>query len=220
MKPNEHKITVSKTARYFSLGFPSPKTKQVLFVIHGYRQLASEFINDFEIINNDENYIIAPEALNKFYASSLSQKVGATWMTKENREDEIKDYIDFLDSVYENVISQFEKDKIKITVLGFSQGTATAVRWITNGKSKAHNFIIWAGDIPPDIEKEKLKTVFNSLNLHFVLGDKDKFINEERLNQEIAKLKNAEVNFKLHRFSGGHEIQSETLLNIYETLRL
>jgi len=219
MKNNEHKIAVSKTARYFTLGAPSLKTKYVWFVLHGYGQLAPQFINNFEIINNGENYIIAPEGLNKFYVKGFSGRTGAAWMTKENREDEIKDYINFLDSVYEKVISQFEKDKIKITVLGFSQGTATASRWMANKKSKIHNFIIWAGDVPPDIEKEKLKAVFISLNFHFVVGDKDEFINDERLKSEIAKLEKLEVNFQLHRFKGGHEIQTETLLKIYESLR-
>lgn len=218
MKNNEHKITVSKTARYFSLGSPSSNTKHVWFVLHGYGQLAAEFINNFVIIKNGENFIIAPEGLNKFYVKGYSGRTGATWMTKESREDEIKDYINFLDSVYEKVISQFEKDKIKITVLGFSQGTATASRWITNGKSEIHNFIIWAGDVPPDIENKKLKMVFNSLNIHFVLGDNDEFINEERLKDEIAKLKNLGIDFKLHRFNGGHEIPQETLLKIYESL--
>lgn len=219
MKNNEHKITVSKTARYFTLGSPTSNIKHVWFVLHGYGQLAAEFINNFEIINNDENYIIAPEALNKFYTSRFSQKVGATWMTKENRKDEINDYINFLDSVYEKEISQFEKDKLKINVLGFSQATATATRWLVNGKSKAHNFIIWAGDIPTDVEHEKLKSIFNTMNIHFIIGNKDEFINEERLNEEINKFKKLEVDFKLHRFEGGHEIHNGTLLKIYESFQ-
>lgn len=219
MKNNEHKIITSKTARYFTLGAPSLKVKHVWFVLHGYGQLAAQFINNFEIINNDENYIIAPEALNKYYASRFSQKVGATWMTKENREDEINDYINFLDSVYEKEITQFEKDKIIITVLGFSQATATATRWLVNGKSKADNFLIWAGDIPPDTDPEKLKTVFNSMNINFVVGNKDEFINDTRLEEEINRFKKLEIDFTVHRFEGGHEIHYDTLLKIDESFK-
>ena len=219
MQDNEHKITVSKTARYFTLGSPSPKIKHVWFVLHGYGQLAAQFINNFEIINNDNNYIIAPEALNKFYANRLSQKVGATWMTKENREDEIKDYINFLDSVYEKEIAQFDKHKIKINVLGFSQAAATATRWLVNGKSKTHNFLIWAGDIPPDTDPEKLKHVFTSMNIHFIVGNEDEFINEARLDEEVKKIQKLKIDFTVHRFEGGHEIHEDTLVKIYESFQ-
>ena len=108
MEIKEHNIIVQKSARYFTLGYPSDKIKSIWFVLHGYGNLASEFINSFEIINDGENYIIAPEALNKFYLKGFYGKVGATWMTKENRENEINDYVNLLDSVYETKINKFD----------------------------------------------------------------------------------------------------------------
>lgn len=218
MKATEQKIIIQKSARYFTLGSPSEKIKNIWFVIHGYGNLAAEFINDFEIINNGENYIIAPEALNKFYIKGFSGKVGATWMTKENREDEIKDYINFLNSVYETEIKKFERKKIKINVLGFSQGCPTSVRWLVNGKCKADNLIIWAGDLPHDLDPVKTIPVLNSVNVYFAIGYDDEIINKERVNEEIQKYKSLGIDFKLYRFNGKHEINRQALLKIYTEL--
>ena len=40
--------------------------------------------------------IIAPQGLHKFYLEGTSGRVGASWMTKENREDDIKNYLVYL----------------------------------------------------------------------------------------------------------------------------
>ena len=214
MKSNEHKIIIKKSARYFTLGTPSDSIKSIWFVIHGYGNLAGDFINNFEIINNGENYIIAPEALNKFYLKGFSGKIGAAWMTKENREDEINDYTNFNDSVYKKEIKKFNRSKIKINVLGFSQGVPTSVRWLLNGECKADNLIIWAGDLPHDSEADKIKTVLTSMNIYFAIGSKDGIINEDRLKLELEKFKTLDINFKLYKFEGGHEIHEQTLLKI------
>jgi hypothetical protein len=86
-------IIVTKTARYFISGEPSESIEQVWFVCHGYAQLANYFIRNFEILNDGKNLIIAPEGLNRFYWKGFSDRVVASWMTKEDREDDIKDYL-------------------------------------------------------------------------------------------------------------------------------
>ena len=60
-------IITEKTGRYFILGTPSDKIKEIWFVCHGYGQLSNSFLKDFEIINNDENLFVAPEGLHRFY---------------------------------------------------------------------------------------------------------------------------------------------------------
>ena len=79
----EHNIKIEKTARYYSLGDFNEKTEAVWIVCHGYAQLASDFIKDFEPLANETTVIIAPEALSRFYTKGFFGKVGATWMTKE-----------------------------------------------------------------------------------------------------------------------------------------
>lgn len=208
-------ITTQKTARYFLMGKPSEKTKSVLIVLHGYGQLAEDFIKYFELIKNETTLIIAPEALNRFYIKGFSGKVGSTWMTKEDRENEIKDYVNYLDSVYDDVIKFGLLAKTKITVLGFSQGTVTACRWISKGKSKVDRLILWGGGIPPDIELESLRELFNSLQLTIIVGNKDEFISTEQIEKEEQRLKKNNINYSFILFEGKHIIKKETLLELF-----
>jgi len=209
------RITISKTARYYIMGKPSAKINSVWFVLHGYGQLAEDFIKYFEPIKNETTLIIAPEALNRFYVKGFSGKVGSAWMTKEDRENEIKDYVNYLDSVYEEVIKLGLLSKAKITILGFSQGTATACRWITQSKLKVDRLILWGGGIPPDVDLESSKELFNSIQLTIVVGDKDEFITSEQIEKEEQRLKKNNIKYSLILFEGKHLIKKEVLLRLF-----
>lgn len=211
-------IIVSKTARYFISGEASERTEQIWFVCHGYAQLANYFIQNFDPLNNGKSLIIAPEGLHRFYWKEFSGRVAASWMTREDRAADITDYVNYLDQVYNEVLSEFKGRKVKINVLGFSQGTATACRWLANGRSRADNLIIWAGAFPTDLNLEKDKRVFDSMNNFIVVGDEDEFINEEEIEKHKSFLKDKEIKFELIRFKGKHAIDKETLLKLQERL--
>lgn len=215
----QHNIIVPKTARYFMLGEAESTIDTVWFVCHGYAQLANYFIKNFESLDTSRNLIIAPEGLHRFYWGKFSGRVVASWMTKEDRASDIQDYVNYLDLVYEEVLAKFgNRKKIKINVLGFSQGTATVCRWLTNGKSKADNLIIWAGAFPDDMDYGFSKAIFDKLKTHVVVGDSDEFISEEELKKHLAVLDAHEINYQLTRFSGGHEIQLEAFKKVCERL--
>src|SRR5665213_3940257 len=107
----KHKITIEKTARYFTLGEISSDVKTVLFVCHGYSQLADEFLSQFQKISTEKILIVAPEGLHRFYTRG-HEKVVASWMTKEDRADDIRDYVLFLDQVYLEVMTTIFNPKI------------------------------------------------------------------------------------------------------------
>jgi predicted esterase len=205
------KIATSKTGRYFILGELSEKINSAWIVIHGYGQSAEEFIKYFKPVINENTVVIAPEALNRFYLKGFSGKVGATWMTKEAREDEIIDYVNYLDAVYDEVINSFLASNVNVTLLGFSQGTATAGRWLSMGKSKIARLILWGGRIPPDVDLNLYKNLFDSANLEIVIGKEDEFISEEQIEKEIKRFDEIKLNYKIHRFNGKHEIKAEIL---------
>lgn len=211
MVTTSKRIIISKTARYYILGKHSEKINSVWIVLHGYGQLAEEFIKYFKPVTNETTIVIAPEALNRFYMKGFGGKIGATWMTKEAREEEINDYVNYLDSVYDEVIKYGLTDNAKVTVLGFSQGTAAACRWITKGKSKIERLILWGGGIPPDVDLEFSQKLFNSINLEIVIGNEDQFISEEQMEKEIKRFEEIKLNYKIHRFNGKHEIKADIL---------
>lgn len=213
----QHYIHINYKARYFTYGNLSDTTKNIWIVCHGYGQLAEYFLRKFHILNPEENFVIVPEGLHRFYLNGHSGRVGASWMTKEDRLTDIENYIQFLDSVYfENV----KTTKAKIILLGFSQGAATASRWATMGKSKIDKLILWAGIFPPDLPFENCFYKINELNPLLVIGNNDEFISKEEMQEKIKWLDSEKINYQLHTFEGKHDIDGNALLEISKKLNL
>ena len=215
----DKKITITKTARYFVNGDLSANTKEIWFVCHGYAQLASYFLKNFDGLRNEQTVIVAPEGLHRFYWSGFSGRVVASWMTKEERQDDINDYVAFLSAVYEEVTKDLDLNKVTVNVLGFSQGAATVCRWLVSGGVRADNLILWAGAIPDDIDLKNFGKVFSKLNVTLVLGDQDEFITNEQSRAYEQHLKDNDVIYEMFRFKGKHVIDETCLKEIVEKLR-
>ena len=102
----EHQLTVSRTARYHQLGELSAMTRRVWFVAHGYGQLAAYFIRHFAPLTAADPHlvVVAPEGLSRFYLNGTGGRVGATWMTKEDRLAEIEDYVAYLNQLAATIL--------------------------------------------------------------------------------------------------------------------
>lgn len=200
----EHRITVSRTARYCTLGRPD---REVWFVLHGYGQLAARFLRHFEPLDDGTRLIVAPEALSRFYLtdSPAERRVGATWMTREDRLAEIEDYVRYLDAVYEDVMRSINRAQIKVTVLGFSQGATTACRWTALGASKIDRLIVWGGEVPSDVDLRR------QLRLTLVYGSRDEYFTPKVVAATEARLREQGVPYELVPFDGGHEIAAPVL---------
>ncbi len=200
-----HHIQTTKTARYYTLGELNNSTNEIVFVFHGYAQLAKEFIQNFSNINTTNRFIIAPEGLNKFYVKGFRGNVGASWMTKEDRENEINDYLNFLNNIYSEYSSQIS-NSIKITLFGFSQGSATASRWFVNSNFNNAELILWGSFIPPDIAYDKLRAKHKT-KIKIVIGDEDQFISEDRIKSGEEILMRENINYELIKYPGKHNVQ-------------
>src|SRR6266704_6639708 len=93
----EHHVSVTRTARYFTLG-SSRGVAEVWFACHGYGQLAGRFLEKLRVLDDGTRYLVAPEGLSRFYLSesATARRVGASWMTREDRLVEIEDYVRYL----------------------------------------------------------------------------------------------------------------------------
>ncbi|MFN2602304.1 MAG: alpha/beta hydrolase [Gemmatimonadaceae bacterium] len=216
----EHHIQVRRTARYYTLGEPGSGTRDVWFVCHGYGQLAADFIKEFEAIADPTRVIVAPEALSRYYSAnepgfhSSESKVVASWMTREDREAEIDDYVAYLDAVYDEIVSKVDRKNISVTVLGFSQGGATANRWLTRGRSRAERLIMWGALIAGDADLNQAATFFRDVKLVIVIGKKDQFANEKMIEDYQRVLIEKRIPFDLFTFAGGHRMDRETLRSL------
>ena len=215
MKENHLKIT--KTARYYTLGELNDQTENVWFVIHGYGQLAEFFIKKFNVLNDGKTLIIAPEALSKFYLKEFTGRVGATWMTREDREHEIEDYINYLNTLYDTVLKNIDRSKLKINILGFSQGTATVCRWAMNEHIQYQKMVIWAGYFGKGIADVVSKEHLNNKEVFLVYGKQDEFISQIDTTNYENDIKKTIPHVQILSFDGGHTIDAETL-NVVKSL--
>jgi predicted esterase len=210
---SQHHLQTTRTARYFTLGELTDSTEEIWIVLHGYAQLASDFIKPFEVLDNNKTFIIAPEGLNRFYAKGFGGKPAATWMTSENREAEINDYIHYLDLLYNTL--NIQSSKAKIIVLGFSQGVATASRWILATTSHIDHFIIYAGEIAAELQSP-LSEKINALPITYATGTRDRLINSEKQAQVYELMKR--LNATIIEFDGGHEILEDVIKSIHHSI--
>src|SRR5947209_13753779 len=170
----EHILTTSRTARYFTVG-SLEEAAELWIVCHGYGQLASRFLERFGPIADDQRCVVAPEGLSRFYLTEnpTERRVGASWMTREDRLHEIDDYVRYLDALYAHVAP----GNARVTALGFSQGTATVCRWAAFGSARIDRLIVWGGEVPPDLDlgDARVNTRLRDLRLTLVHGTKDQF---------------------------------------------
>ena len=210
----ENYLHVKKTARYTTLGQRSAAVQKVIYLFHGYGQLATSFIEEFVYFADGTKYFIAPEGLSRFYISGSKGKVGASWMTSENREQEIYDYLAYLDAVYQAENKQFSGEQIQTILLGFSQGVATVCRWLENLNVKADRLILWGGEIPPELALWRIRAHYPDLEVYLVAGTKDPFVRIDLLKEQEERLENAEIHYRKIRFDGKHELHPPTLQRI------
>lgn len=209
--PHAHHIRVQRTARYYTLG-GGVAPRAVWIVLHGYSQLAGDFIRFFVDLANDETLVVAPEALNRYYtvsadaAPARERPVGATWMTREDRASEISDYVEYLDALYDEVAAGPARDGAQISVIGFSQGAATATRWITHGKSHLHRLVLWGGLTPPETDFSRGHASLRHTRVTIVLGTRDHYVTDDMLSAEQNRLDGAKVPYDVIRFDGGHVV--------------
>ena len=213
MKP--HPFPVTRTARYYMVGTPSPRIREVWFVCHGYGQLASYFVKHFEpLAEAGTRLIVAPEGLSRFYWNQRTGQVGASWMTKADREHEIDDYVGYLDALHDHIFRDLDRSRCRIRVLGFSQGATTACRWVCWGNVDADELVMWAGGFPHDLDWSKDAATLRRLRPIVVLGTQDEFISADRAAEELAVLQKHEVPYTEITFAGKHRMDAEVLQRI------
>ena len=100
MKREEKQVSYQITNTYSTLNKHTSKTKNVWLVFHGIGYLSRYFLKYFKDLNPEENYIIAPQAQSKYYLNNKYTHVGASWLTKENTEEEFENVLNYLKEVF------------------------------------------------------------------------------------------------------------------------
>jgi predicted esterase len=221
---DEYHLGVTRTARYYTLGSPGPGVRELWLVCHGYGQLARYFLRRFAPLADGSRLLVAPEALSRFYledpgTSHTAARVGATWMTREDRLTEIQDYVRYLDAVHAQVLERLERKGVRLMVLGFSQGVATACRWAALGAAATDALILWAHGLPPDLDLAAAGERWRRLAVWLVAGERDAAYTAAAAAADGRRLAEHGVRQETVTFPGGHELDAATLTALGQRVR-
>ena len=211
-------VAVQRTARVAMLGPATAGIRELWYVLHGYGQLAAEFIESCRALDDGTRLIVAPEALSRFYDGDVQARmhkdarVGASWMTREDRESEISDYLGYLDTLHAAMLASIGATATpSVTVLGFSQGGATAARWVASGRVNAARLVVWGSLFPPELDLADPAAPIRRAAVTQVVGTKDIFATPKIVAKETARLRDAGLPYRFVTFEGGHRLDDDTL---------
>lgn len=206
------KVETPRTARYCVVDKLTTHGQHWL-VLHGYGQLAEYFIRHFEVLEDVK--VIAAEGLSRFYLDGLGGRIGASWMTAADREDEIHDQAEYLGRLMQKEVPV----GVRPVVLGFSQGATAAMRWVVQQRVPVNGVVMWAGSFPHDVDLATAALHLKDIPVHFAVGDEDPFIRPEDVDTRLGALREALPQLTVHRFSGAHAMDSPTLMRIAQSLQ-
>jgi len=220
----EHHLAVTRTARYFAIGGSDGAgddangLRELWIVCHGYGQLAAKFLEPFVPLAAPWRRIVAPEGLSRFYLDrsrvgvNTQAGVGATWMTREDREHEIADQIAYLDALLDRLLPVSSPSHVRLCVLGFSQGVATVTRWLVRGRrARPGMLVLWAGSVPADVDLADLGGLLAGAPVVFAIGASDELASWAAADVEVGRFTTAGIHARLVTFNGGHRLDTTTL---------
>jgi hypothetical protein len=101
-------------------------------------------------------------------------------------------------------------------LLGYSQGAATACRWIAASQRRFNHIVLSGGLVPPDIDTERFARSVAGSNLVLAVGTDDPFVAPD-LDRNIRRLKAANIPHRVVTYKGGHSIDTSVLRSIAES---
>lgn len=217
-------LVVQRTARYVVLGESETPARELWIALHGYGQLAADFARAMSPVAGEGRLVVVPEALSRFYLRSpvrggahLTAGVGATWMTREDRDAEIADQVAYLDALLAHARAELAPAAPVLRVLGFSQGVATLARWLARSDARPDHLVAWAGSWPEDVEPGWVLKDDGSTRVSHVVGAQEEILHPEWIEQTAARLSAATPRYERLSFDGGHRLDRRTLLALART---
>ena len=130
-------------------------------------------------------------------------------MTREDRETDIADYVDYLDQLVSDILAKSPGARLR--ALGFSQGSATVLRWAVHASRVPDQLILWAGEVPTDVDWNMGARKLAPTRIDAVRGDRDQSVSQIVLQRNLDRLTEVALQYQIHRFSGGHRLDDELL---------
>lgn len=204
-------VSYQTTNTYSTLNSITEDTQNIWIACHGIGFLSKYFISYFKDLDPKLNYIIAPQAPSKYYQTKAYKYVGASWLTKENRELETENILNYLDALLE--LENLPTDK-HIILLGFSQGVSVVTRWMAQRKINCNHLVIHSGSIPTEFDSTNFDYLPN-LKTSIIYGTEDEYLTEERIQVQLKLANTIFPNLpEILKFEGKHMMHKASLEKI------
>ena len=170
----------------------------LLVGFHGYMENAEIQMERLAGLPGSDGWtLVSVQGLHRFY-KGRTQDVVAGWMTRQDREDAIRDNIAYVDNVIEATRTANEP----IVYTGFSQGVAMAFRAAVRGTHKASGVIAVGGDVPPELLADAQSWFPRVLLMR---GTHDDWYTAEKIGQDYRALRPRVDDVQQLEYGGGHE---------------
>ena len=179
-------VAVPRTARLYTLG--ASDAPETWLALHGYGQLGRFFARRLAPHAGPQRRILVPEAPSRFYLDGAYRRVGASWMTREERTSDIADTHAYLDAVVADGRSRTTMEETvtddetargatpPLVGFGFSQGGMVLVRYAAARPGLFSRLVLWGSAPPDDVDLSDALLP----PLTFVLGTDDAYLTPER----------------------------------------
>lgn len=210
-------VSYQHTNSYEVLNPVVTTTETIWVCFHGLGYLATYFKRYFKQIDASKNAVIILQAPSKFYQGSNFKHVGASWLTRVDTSQEMKNNINYIDAVFE---SEGINDDKRILLMGYSQGVSIAMRYLLHYNKSVKALIMHSGSIPKELSKldgNRLRAL-STRNIH-ISGQRDEYVTPElivRENDVIKMLFGTEC--EIHRPDITHEVDTDLLVAISKSL--
>ena len=206
------KMQISHTV-YYSVQVPEQRGPHpLLIVLHGFGQVAGQFIKVFEPLARKGILVAAPQGAHQLYTNLKERRVGFSWLTKYERDQSVSDFVAYMEQFYKLLQETCEVDSQRVFMLGFSQGVSMAYRTWAHSSLPVRGVIACGGDLPPDIV-EQLEGL-PPIQILLVHGRQDKEVSPEKAQEALKHLRARGLKPELFDFEGGHVVPSVALSRV------
>jgi len=193
----EHHLETTVSGRYLVEAPDGDGSFPLLAGFHGYGQTAEDELALLRKIPGAERFVITSiEALHPFI--NPKGQLGASWMTRRNRELRIAENVRYVDAVIERVMNEIAFDG-RLVLHGFSQGAGMACRAAVLGRHEVSAVMLLGGDIPPELDDLKRMRA-----VHLARGEQDHFYRQKQFDSDVTRLQEAGIEPVVSLHDGGH----------------
>ena len=173
----------------------------MLVGFHGYGEDAETQLERLRAIPESNRWCcVSIQALHRFY-ERRTNRVVASWMTRQDRESAIADNVEYVMSCLD-AVGKERSTLPNVVFAGFSQGVAMAFRAAVHAIHRVSGVIAVGGDVPPELTDSALKRVSAVL---IARGTSDNLYSAEQFAKDEQRLRDSSVNVLALPLHAGHE---------------